>query len=132
MAVNPQLSTEQKVIEYLRQISSALQNISRDIGHEMGQFKVRPVGTMADQMKPEWDRQEEANRREEEIKELKKSNKIAERTTKLAVYGLLISAFIGILQLVFTVWQHFDDKTQEKIIIIQEQVATDSAKTILK
>lgn len=132
MSVNPQLPKDQQLIEYLRQIGTALQTISRDIGHEMGPFKVRPVGTMADQMKPEWDRQEEANRREEEIEELKKSNKIAERTTKLAVYGLLISAFIGILQLVFTVWQHFDDKTQEKIIVIQEHVATHSAEIHLK
>ncbi len=104
MAVNPQLSKEQQVIEYLREIGNALQNISRDIGHEMGPFKIQPVGSMADQMKPEWDRQAEEDRRETELEELKKSNKIAERTAKLAVYGLLSTAFIGMLQLAFTVW----------------------------
>lgn len=127
MAVNPQLPKEQQLIEHLRQIGTALQNISRDIGHEMGPFKVQPVSTMAEQMKPEWDRIEEANRREAEIEELKKSNKIAERTAKIAVYGLLVTAFVGVLQLAFTVWQHLDEKPQEKIIVVQERIATDSA-----
>lgn len=109
MSVNPQLPKEQQVIEHLRQIGTALQNISRDIGHEMGPFKVQSVSTIAEQMKPEWDRQEEANRREEEIEELKKSNKIAERTAKIAVYGLLISALVGVFQLAFAVWQRFNE-----------------------
>lgn len=107
MAVNHKLSNEQQVVGHLRQIDFALQSISRDIGHEMGPFKIQPISTIAEQLKPEWDRQQEANRREEEIEELKKSNKIAERTVRLAVYGLLVSAFIGMVQLVFTVWEHF-------------------------
>lgn len=132
MVVNPQLSNDQKVIEHLRQIGTALQNISRDIGHEIGPFKVQPVSTIAEQMKPEWDRQEETNRQEEEIEELKKSNKIAERTTKIAVYGLLVSALVGVLQLAFAVWQRFNEKPQEKIIVVQEQVATDSVEQLEK
>lgn len=132
MVVNPQLSKDKKMIEYLRQIGTALQNISRDIGHEMGPFKVQPVSTIAEQMKPEWDRQEEANRREEEIEELKESNKIAERTAKIAVYGLLVSALVGVLQLTFTIWQRFNEKPQEKIIVVQEQVTTDSVEQLEK
>lgn len=127
MAVNPQLPREQQLIEHLRQIGIALQNISRDIGHEMGPFKAQEVKTMAEWNQPEWDRQAEENRRVEEIEELKKSNKIAERTAKLAVLGLLVSALIGVFQLVFTVWQHLEEPS-EKIIVIQETVATDSAK----
>ena len=132
MSVNPQLPKEQQVIEHLRQIGTALQNISRDIGHEMGPFKVQPISTIAEEMKPEWDSQQEANRREEEIEELKKSNKIAERTTRLAVYGLFISALIGAAQLMFTIWQHFNKNEQEKIIVVQEQMTTGSAKLFNK
>lgn len=128
MAVNPQLPKDQQIIEHLRHIGTALQNISRDISHEIGPFKAQEVKTMAEWMQPEWDRQAEENRREEEIEELKKSNKIAERTAKIAVYGLLVTAFVGALQLAFTVWQHFDEKPQEKIIVIQEPVASNSAR----
>lgn len=52
---------------------------------------------------------------------------MAERTTKIAVYGLLVTAFVGVLQLAFTVWQHLDEEPQEKIIVVQERVGTDSA-----
>ncbi|GIK83659.1 MAG: hypothetical protein BroJett025_02810 [Patescibacteria group bacterium] len=127
MGVNPQLPKDQQIIEHLRHIGAALENISRDISHEMGPFKAQKMMTMAEQMQPEWDRQAEENRREEEIEELKKSNKIAERTAKIAVYGLLVTAFVGVLQLAFTVWQHFDERPQEKIIVIQEPVASNSA-----
>lgn len=62
-----------------------------------------------------------------EPKALLKANNMAERTTKIAVYGLLVTAFVGVLQLAFTVWQHLDEEPQEKIIVVQERVGTDSA-----
>jgi hypothetical protein len=124
----PQQSNEQQIIVFLRQISMALESISRNIGDEMGQHKVQPiVGTQIEIIKHELDIKAEENRREEEIKELKKSNKIAERTSKFAAYGLFITAIIGILQLAFTVFQYFDKQPQEKIITTHQE-ATDSAK----
>lgn len=110
MGINPHLPPDQRKMAILSQISNSLQSIASNIGHEMGPFKVQPVGTIAEQMKPEWDRQAEENRREAEIEELKKSNKIAEKTAKYAVYALVVSVILGMFQLAFSIWQYSNPK----------------------
>lgn len=52
----------------------------------------------------------EENRREIEIKELKRSNKIARLTTIIAVAGLLLSAIIGGVQLRLDFMRYQDEK----------------------
>jgi len=114
--VNPKLPKEQQIIEHLRHIGTTLSNISKNIGHEMGPMKVQKVGTIADHMKPEWDRQEEMNY-------LRESNNIAMMTARYAVWGLLITGVISIAQLGFSIWKHYElkDNLQEKTIVIQEK-----------
>lgn len=135
MAVNRKLSKVEQIIEYLCQISISLQNISKNIGHEMGPMKPQKMwnpSEEAEERNKEW---EAAKAREDEIRELRESNNIAMLTAKYAAFGLFASVFLGIAQLMFSAWQHEDLKQNppEKIIVIQEkeipvmEVATDSA-----
>lgn len=130
MAINPQQTPEERKTEILRHISLSLQSIATNIGHEIGPFKVQEAKTMIEQMQPELDKQAEANRREEEIDELKKSNRIAERTAKLAVYGLIASVIVGaagfliqLSQLRFEKMRYQEDKDAQ---LIEASVISDT------
>lgn len=114
MSVNPKLPDNQKFIYLLSQISDTLQHISTNISHEMGPFKVREVSTLNDQMKVEWDRQEELN-------QLKQANEISSRTAKLAVFGLIASVILGIFQIVFQVWQYSHPQESVEVIVVDKR-----------
>lgn len=124
-------SPEARKERYFRTISDSLQSIAKNISYEMGPFKKEELVNPSEEMKKEWDRQQE-------LDHLRESNEIASRTAKYAVWGLIITAVIGAFQLAFSVWEHIDSKNtpQEKIIVIQEketpsptpEVATESAK----
>lgn len=109
MGVNPNLPPEQQKLALLRQISDSLQSISSNIAHEMGPFKVRPMVSPSDEMAEQWEKNKEANRREIEINELKRSNKIARLTTAIAVLALLISVLFGGIQ-VWLDWSRYQSE----------------------
>ena len=89
-------SPEARKERYFRTISDSLQSIARNISYEMGPMKQQKIVSPSDEMKEEWDRQEELNH-------LRESNLIAERTAKLAVYALIASVVLGVIQVVIEV-----------------------------
>ena len=89
-------SPEARKERYFRTISDSLQSIATNISYEMGPMKQQKIVSPSDEMKEEWDRQEELNH-------LRESNLIAERTAKLAVYALIASVVLGVIQVVIEV-----------------------------
>lgn len=119
MGINQQPSPEQRKMAILSKISYALDSIATNIGYEMGPLKPQKIMTIAEQMKPEWDKLEEARRREQEIKELKRSNKIAIITAGLAVFSSIVVGVASIMiqnsQLKFEKMRYQEEKEAKLI-----------------
>jgi hypothetical protein len=113
MPVNPQLPPEQRKMEYLNQITTALESIAAALSHEFGPMKVQKLVNPSEEMTEQWKENEEIERRETEIQELKKANSISSLTAKIAVIGLLLTALIGSLQLTLDWIKYRDEKTTE-------------------
>ncbi len=59
-----------------------------------------PVQTMAEQMEPQWKEQQEEQRVEKQLDLLKKQNTILLRTVVIAVVGVVITALVGVADIV--------------------------------
>ncbi len=106
MNVNQKLSPEDRKLTYISQITSALQSIASSLSYEFGPMKPRQLVNPSDEFAVQQKEYEEAQRRETEIEELKKSNRISAVTAQIAVIGLVFSALIGVFQLVLD-WLQF-------------------------
>lgn len=109
MAVNPQLNPEQRKLTYLSQMTTALENIARALNYEFGPLNPGEIVNPSEEWAKQAKENDEVERREIEIAELKRANKISALTTKIAVIGLLLSALFGGLQLLLD-WQVYSDQ----------------------
>lgn len=89
----------------LAQIAMSLESIASNISREFGPFKPQKMWNPSEEMQKRSKEIEESNRRETEIDELKKSNKIAVITARVAVVGLVFTAIVGILQLLLNYYE---------------------------
>lgn len=87
-------SIEERAVNELGKIERSIGGLSSSIQRMYDDWK-NPVMTMAEQMGPQWKEQEERQRAQEQIGELKRQNKILTITVVVAVVGMVISAFVG-------------------------------------
>ncbi len=93
-----QPSSEEKIQHAIERISIAINGLSGTIDHIYQDWKF-PVKTMNEHMQPEWDRIAEENRFEEEIKILRKQNRILIITVIVATVGVVITALVGVVDI---------------------------------
>lgn len=93
------LTFEDKVLLYLSRIEIAIGRVS-SIGSTIerlyNDWKF-PVGTMAEQMAPVWEKQEAKERAERQLDTIERQNKILTWTLVAALIGIFINAIVGIV-----------------------------------
>ena len=122
MSVNPKLPPNQKKLAYLSQITTALQNIASALSYEMGPFKRQKMSSLGEEVAKQAKEIDEINRRETEIEELKKANKLLSTTARIAVIGLVITALFSGFQLLVSYLEYQRPPQSSEI---KMQVSTD-------
>lgn len=105
MGVNMQLSPEERKLTYIGQITRALESIASSLSYEFGPMKPQKMINPSDEFAEQAKEHDEAQSREIEIQELKRANKISAMTAQIAVIGLVLSALIGVFQLMLDWFQ---------------------------
>lgn len=89
MLVNPKLPKEEQIIGHLHLISEILGNISRDISHEMGPFKVQELKEI------------EVISDSPEVVQLKRQNKLLFITL---ITSVSVTAIIGLADILLRIY----------------------------
>lgn len=92
------------------QIQNSLERISRSITALGGTIERMyndwkfPVQTMAEQMEPQWKEEREEKRVEQQLELLKRQNTILIKTVTIAVAGVILTALVGILDIILRIF----------------------------
>ena len=95
-------SIEERTLFALEKISQSITSLAQRIEFLYQDWKF-PVGTIAEQMEPQWKEEREEQRVEKQLDLLKKQNIILLRTVVIAVAGVVISALVGVADIVLRV-----------------------------
>lgn len=88
--------SEERIINSLERISGSITSLRGTVEHLYNDWKF-PVGTIAEQMKPQWKEEREENRVEQQLNLLRK-------TIVVAVAGLVITALVGVADIFLRVF----------------------------
>lgn len=94
---------EERKINAIERVSRSIDSLSFKLERLYEDWKY-PVKTMAEHMQPEWDKQEESNRFEKQLKTLERQNQILIKTVIVAVVGILVTAAVGVIDIILRIF----------------------------
>lgn len=96
-------SFEQQLLSQLEKISRAIMGISALIGRidENNRF---PIINPSEEMEKRLKEQAEEQRASEHLRTLESQNKILLRTVKIAIVGIIITALVGVADIILRIW----------------------------
>ena len=95
-------SIEERTLFALEKVSQSINSFTQRVEFLYQDWK-SPVQTMAEQMEPQWKEQREEERIEKQLDLLKKQNTILLRTVVIAVVGVVITALVGVADIVLRI-----------------------------
>lgn len=94
---------EDRILRALEGTSLSISALKQSIEWIYQDWKF-PIKTPAEEMEPLWKEQKEEKRVEKQLRLLEKQNKILMRTVMVAVIGIVITAIVGVADLVVRVY----------------------------
>lgn len=123
---NRSMKTEERTILLLEKIANALGSISMSMASPQ---ESRKATSWPDDIQKQLKEQRESQRREVEIEELKKQNKIAMRVMYISVVGLFLSAISSLLGNYIGYLQLENDTVQTRIQMLQLESTNPASKS---
>jgi len=96
-------SWEETLVIYLRKISDSINSLSRtmELIDQQNRF---PIVSPSDEMEKELKEQKREQNAEEQIRILHHQNDIMAKTVRIAVYGVVITAIVGVIDILLRIF----------------------------